>query len=138
MNAMTNHSVSFPPVKADDYILSIGINQIPALETTKIDIANMAAIDYVFLTPARNSYQSINNQESLSIVFQLIEQLQLSPERTTFIAIDTDDHNNRRFSRFETQWVDQFPIDIKCTPIVSRNHIDFIETLHTHASSYEF
>tara|TARA_B110000116_G_scaffold232386_1_gene215770 strand:- start:216 stop:404 length:189 start_codon:yes stop_codon:yes gene_type:complete len=62
---MTNFFVSFSPVKADDYMLSTGINQVPALETTKIEIANMAAIDYVFLTPARSSYQPINNQDSL-------------------------------------------------------------------------
>ena len=136
MNAMTNYSANLPLINPDGNFLSIGVNNVSVLETTIIEVANMAAIDYVFLTPVLNTCEPISDQNSLSLVLQLIDQLQLNLERTTFIAIEINDDNKSHFSRLDLKCVDQFPLELKRIPIVSCNHIDFIKTLHMYASSY--
>ena len=138
MNVMANHGASFHQANADDNFLSIGVNQAAALDAAIIEIANMATMDYVFITPDFDTDKPISDQNSLSLIFQLIEKLQLNLERTTFIAIDIDDRNKNQYSSFDVQCIDQFPLELKHTPIINNNFIDFIETLHMHASIYSF
>lgn len=119
----------------DDTIHSIGGRLTPEFDGLEIEVASMTAFDYIFLTNPQSHQQPISDQHALSLAFQLLEKLDLNPERATFIAIQVDDHGNSHYTRNELQWVDQFPVELKRTPIINPQHIHFIETLREHSHS---
>lgn len=104
----------------------------PRIENLSVEVAHMAAFDYIFLT-SDQSNQSISDQQSLTMALRLIEELSLTPERSTFIAIDTDHDNHCTYSQHELQWLDHTPIELKRTPIINPKHIHFIETIRQHS-----
>lgn len=126
------------PLSDNDYALgstihSIGGRLTPEFDGLEIEVASMTAFDYIFLTNPESKKQPISEQHALSLAFQLLENLNLSPERATFIAIHVDDRGDSHYTRNELQWVDQFPLELKRTPIINAHHIHFIETLRKHS-----
>lgn len=148
MNSMANaqsEKISSPDAATDcitvldDTIQSIGGRSSPEFDGLEVEVASMTAFDYIFLTNPESQQQPISDQHALSLAFQLLEKLELNPERATFVAIQLDDHDNIHYTRYELQWVEQFPVELKRTPIINAQHIHFIETLREHshsASSY--
>lgn len=121
--------VSPPPL-----ITAIAKNRPPQDDIVEISIAQMMGIDYVFLCSASDRSR---DRETLRLASQVVEALELDPERTMFLAVRTDEQCiEDTFYRCQIRWVDSHPIDITREQLSSAPQIEYFQTILGHSSSF--